>query len=235
MSRKALIAYFYATMMTIDLGVGGSSIKQYNPKILPESSNDLPVIDVEEAPPNDSDPKEADLNPIRLRQKLGIAFQKDFMSIEEPDLDMYPQDSSPRFADNIRLRGRPSGKLPSWIRRIDLFDSIKSGRHSISINKKQKRKIQLWLWQTTHCPVIYKWKKLSHRFWPPWIKIGTCDNSRSCSLPAGMGCHPKEKMMITILRWHCQGISADNMQYCTWIPVKYPIISECKCKCKSNS
>lgn len=207
------------------------ALRENSFKYLPESSDDLPVLDIEEGPPKNTDPGPEDRNPTRLKAKLGIDYKQDFMSVEEPDLSMHPEEiNSPSIAEVFRNR-RPSRRMPSWIKKINL-DSVNKGRHPVPIGRKQKRKFQLWLWQKTDCPVIYKWKNIGHRFWPPWIKVGTCDKNRQCSLPAGMGCQPKSSTMITILRWHCQGISEGRiMEYCTWIKVKYPIISECKCKC----
>nr|XP_039273680.1 noggin-like [Styela clava] len=229
MLAKTLMSFVVLTMFAFDQTTSVALRENYF-KLLPESSNALPVLDIPENPPNEYDPKESDLDPDRLREKLGISYKPDFMSPTEPDPYMYPNvGTSPRFAEIDRNNVRPFGKIPSRFRKIDFNQP--NGKPVIKLSRRQRRKLQAWLWQATTCPVVYKWKNLGHRFWPPWIREGLCDTSRSCSIPAGMGCQPSDSVMITILRWHCQGFNSNKMRYCTWIKVQYPIISECKCKC----
>ncbi|NXN33095.1 NOGG2 protein, partial [Nycticryphes semicollaris] len=99
----------------------------------------------------------------------------------------------------------------------------------LKVGKKARRKVLQWLWAYTYCPVLYTWKDLGVRFWPRYIKEGNCLAEKSCSLPEGMFCKPVKSVTKTFLRWHCQGWS--SQKYCTWIPVQYPLISECKCSC----
>lgn len=197
--------------------------------VLPRSSNTLPVVDIQEYPPNEYDPKEADLDPVKLRERLGLAYQTNFMSPTEPEPMLDTNDNhSPKLSEMDRFR--PTGRMPQRIRKLN-FDDLSTGKKRNRLSRKQKRRFQMWLWQATECSVVYKWKNLGHRFWPPWIKEGICDNSRSCSIPAGMACQPSNSMYITVLRWHCQGFNGNKMKYCTWIKAQYPTISECKCKC----
>ncbi|KFV18785.1 Noggin, partial [Tauraco erythrolophus] len=99
---------------------------------------------------------------------------------------------------------------------------------AISLSKKLRRKLQMWLWSQTFCPVLYTWNDLGSRFWPRYVKVGSCYSKRSCSVPEGMVCKPAKSVHLTILRWRCQRRGG---QRCTWIPIQYPIISECKCSC----
>ncbi|XP_010224591.1 PREDICTED: noggin-2-like, partial [Tinamus guttatus] len=99
----------------------------------------------------------------------------------------------------------------------------------LKVGKKARRKVLQWLWAYTYCPVLYTWKDLGVRFWPRYIKEGNCFAEKSCSFPEGMFCKPVKSVTKTFLRWHCQGWS--SQKYCTWIPVQYPLISECKCSC----
>ncbi|EHB11121.1 Noggin [Heterocephalus glaber] len=81
----------------------------------------------------------------------------------------------------------------------------------------------MWLWSQTFCPVLYAWNDLGSRFWPRYVKVGSCFSKRSCSVPEGMLCKPSKSVHLTVLRWRCQRRGG---QRCGWIPIQYPIISE---------
>uniref|UniRef100_A0A669D8C3 Noggin 3 n=1 Tax=Oreochromis niloticus TaxID=8128 RepID=A0A669D8C3_ORENI len=87
-----------------------------------------------------------------------------------------------------------------------------------------------WLWARAACPVQHAWSDLGARFWPRYVKVGSCSNKRSCSVPEGMLCTPARAAHVTLLRWRCR---RRNALHCAWIPVQYPLISECKCACPS--
>lgn len=176
----------------------------------PVPSDVLPVLDIKEDPPTEFDPRYTDLDNDRLRDKLGIHYQESFMSPTRPHT---LEDSTPPVKHSKKLKSR-------------LSDEMKT----MKLNRRQRKKFITWIWETTSCPVQYKWQDMGIRYWPRWIKKGSCDSSRSCSIPKGMGCKPIRSTSITILRWHCQGILL-NKKYCTWLPIQYPIISECKCGC----
>ncbi|XP_005054386.1 PREDICTED: noggin-2-like [Ficedula albicollis] len=138
----------------------------------------------------------------------------------------------------LRLRPSPSDNLPvkDIVEHPDPeYDPKEQDldertlRKTPPLGKKARRKVLQWLWAHTHCPVLYAWKDLGVRFWPRYIKEGNCLAEKSCSLPEGMFCKPVKSVTKTFLRWHCQGWS--SQKYCTWIPVQYPLISECKCSC----
>ncbi|GCB75862.1 noggin-2 [Scyliorhinus torazame] len=186
----------------------------------PVPSDSLPVVDIIEHPDPDNDPKDNDLDERTLRKKLGSHFDPNFMSITLPQ----PEDSQSRDPNS---RFKPLGAMPNDIKRLDLSETP-YGR-KMKLGKKARRKFQQWLWSYTYCPVMYTWKDLGGRFWPRFVKEGNCYNERSCSFPEGMLCKPVKSISKTFLRWYCQGWS--KPKYCTWIPVQYPVISECKCSC----
>ncbi|KAJ3608309.1 hypothetical protein NHX12_025358 [Muraenolepis orangiensis] len=96
-------------------------------------------------------------------------------------------------------------------------------------SKKLRRRLQLWLWSYAFCPVVYAWNDLGHRFWPRYVRAGSCYNKRSCSVPDGMLCKPAKSAHLTVLRWRCA--QRKGALRCAWIPVQYPVLSECKCSC----
>lgn len=96
--------------------------------------------------------------------------------------------------------------------------------------RKLRRRLQQWLWARAACPVQHAWSDLGARFWPRYVKVGSCSNKRSCSVPEGMLCTPARAAHVTLLRWRCR---RRNALRCAWIPVQYPLISECKCACPS--
>ncbi|XP_059834604.1 noggin-2 [Hemitrygon akajei] len=186
----------------------------------PVPSDSLPVLDIIEQPDPDNDPKDSDLDERALRKRLGSHFDPSFMSITLPEVDAsVSRESGHRF--------KPLGALPNDIKRLDLSETPYGRR--MKLGKKARRRLQQWLWSYTYCPVMYTWKDLGGRFWPRFVKEGNCYNERSCSFPEGMLCKPVKSISKTFLRWYCQGWS--KPRYCTWIPVQYPVISECKCAC----
>ncbi|XP_010851231.1 PREDICTED: noggin [Bison bison bison] len=125
------------------------------------------------------------------------------------------------------LRQRPSGAMPSEIKALEFSEGLAPGKKQ-RLSKKLRRKLQMWLWSQTFCPVLYAWNDLGSRFWPRYVKVGSCFSKRSCSVPEGMVCKPSKSVHLTVLRWRCQRRGG---QRCGWIPIQYPIISECKCSC----
>lgn len=191
---------------------------QHYLSLRPSPSNKLPVHTLVEVPDPEYDPRETDLNEQTLRKKLGSHFDPGFMSVSAP-----PQLNATTHAP----LPPPPGPLPLHFRRLDLSATPYGAR--LRTGKKARRKLVQLLWTYTHCPVLYRWKDLGVRFWPRYIKEGTCFSERSCSLPAGMTCQSDKAINKTFLRWHCQGFL--RQKYCTWIPMQYPIISTCKCSC----
>lgn len=186
----------------------------------PIPSDSLPVELIKEVADPLLDPKERDLNETELRSMLGTHFDARFMSVVSPeekreDLGMDTEGTRQQFLQ------RP---MPKEIRALDFDTAHDAKKH----NKKLRRRLQLWLWSYAFCPVVYAWQDLGSRFWPRYVKVGSCLKKRSCSVPEGMTCNPSKTVHFTLLRWHCMSRRPSK---CTWIPVQYPVISECKCSC----
>nr|XP_033819516.1 noggin-2-like [Geotrypetes seraphini] len=189
-------------------------------RLRPSPSDNLPVKDIIEHPDPEHDPKEQDLDDRTLRKKLGSNFDPSYMSVVAPvQVNLSIQDPLHRL--------KVPGSLPGDLKKLDLSETPYGGR--LKMGKKARRKFLQWLWAYTYCPVVYTWKDLGGRFWPRYIKEGNCFAEKSCSFPEGMYCKPVKSVTKTFLRWYCQGWS--RQKYCTWIPIQYPIISECKCSC----
>lgn len=208
--------------MTLGFRIDGGLCQHYL-LLRPIPSDSLPPPDLPEDPDPMLDPKERDLNETELRSILGSNFYSQFMSITPPD-EKYPGSDE---GNESELR-RPSGSMPKEIKSLDF--EIQYGKKQ-KPSKKLRRRLQLWLWSYASCPVVYVWKDLGNRFWPRHVKIGTCNNKRSCSVPEGMVCKPAKSAHFTILRWRCQQQPRRGPLKCTWISIQYPIITECKCSC----
>lgn len=188
----------------------------------PIPSNTLPIVDLKEDPDPVLDPREKDLNETELRSSLGSHFDPQFMSVSPPE----ERSAGHEVAD---LRLKLSGAMPTDIRAMEF--QVPHGRKQRP-SKKLRRRLQLWLWSYAFCPVVYAWNDLGSRFWPRYVKVGSCYKKRSCSVPEGMVCRPAKSTHFTILRWRCAKQKKGGLK-CAWIPVQYPIISECKCACQN--
>lgn len=181
----------------------------------PSPSDQLPVPKLREDPDPGFDPSDQDLTESTLRKKLGRNFDPDFMSVS---------------AGNLSITGERSAlteRIPDELRHLDLATTHYGLQ--VNVGGKVRRKIMHFLWAHTRCPVAYAWKDLGARFWPRFVKEGSCVRERSCSFPHGMFCTPAKSVSKTLLRWYCLGSATHK--HCSWIPVQYPIISRCKCSC----
>lgn len=198
-------------------GFGSSSMR-------PSPSDNLPVLPLPPFNSKDSLPTKADRDPRVLTAMIGSDFDASFMSVKRPS-DSYRHPNGTYVYDNAVIKAMASAirlggfKLPG--QRSKLLQ-IKS--------KKKRRLLQNYLAAFTYCPVHYKWIDLGQRFWPRWIRQGDCSGNekgvRSCSFPPGMSCKPQRSTSKTVLWWHCQARGQ-----CQWIPIKYPVITTCKCSC----
>ncbi|KAM6377188.1 noggin [Pluvialis apricaria] len=223
MDHSQCLVTIYALVVLLGLRLEQGACQHYL-HIRPAPSDNLPLVDLIEHPDPIFDPKEKDLNETLLRNLMGGHFDPNFMAISLPE-DRLGADDLAEL--DLLLRQRPSGAMPSEIKGLELYDGLQPGKkHRLS--KKLRRKLQMWLWSQTFCPVLYTWNDLGSRFWPRYVKVGSCYSKRSCSVPEGMVCKPAKSVHLTILRWRCQRRGG---QRCTWIPIQYPIISECKCSC----
>lgn len=196
----------------------------------PAPSDKLPVLDLIENPSTVFDPPETELNHRKLRKALGRDFDSEFMGIGRPILAVF----QPNGTVTVKKRkGRPKERRPDYIQ--DIGKPIRYGNQmrlsGLNVNRRTKRKIKKYMWNYTHCPVVYAWKDLGIRFWPQWIKEGHCYNGRSCSIPPGMSCRPTGSITRTIFRWHCPLNKKGQLMKCKWIRIQYPIITECSCSC----
>ncbi|XP_017338158.1 noggin-3 [Ictalurus punctatus] len=212
----AMCVLFFALGFRIE-GVSGQHHTPMHYLVRPVPSDSLPVVLIKEDPDPVLDPKERDLNETELRSILGAHFDARFMSV------MLPEGDSGMDSEGTRQQflQRP---MPKEIRNLD-FDTAHDAKKQ---NKKLRRRLQLFIWAYAFCPVVYAWQDLGSRFWPRYVKMGSCLAKRSCSMPEGMMCKPSKSVHFTLLRWHC---TSRRPSKCTWIPVHYPVISECKCSC----
>ncbi|XP_026887647.1 noggin-1 [Electrophorus electricus] len=189
----------------------------------PIPSDSLPLVELKEDPDPVFDPRERDLNRTELQMVLGD-FDTRFLSVAPPQA---------RYTGSEELDGSdaqqsPTGLMPRDIRALD-FDFQFGKKRKAS--KKLKRRLQMWLWSHSYCPVVYTWNDLGSRFWPRHVRVGSCYSKRSCSVPEGMVCKPAKSTHVAILRWRC--VQRKGALKCAWIPVHYPIITECKCSCSN--
>ncbi|XP_065806123.1 noggin-3 [Labrus bergylta] len=221
--------YFLAVLLLV-LSVGfriEEGMCQHYFLLRPIPSDTLPIVDLKEDPDPVLDPREKDLNETELRSSLGSHFDPHFMSVNAPERFMSlnaPERSEELSEADPRLK--LSGAMPKEIRAMEF--EVQHGKKQ-KPSKKLRRRLQLWLWSYALCPVVYAWNDLGSRFWPRYVKVGSCYNKRSCSLPEGMVCKPAKSTHFTILRWRC--LQKKGGLKCDWIHVQYPIISECKCSC----
>uniref|UniRef100_A0A3Q3GZT3 Noggin n=1 Tax=Labrus bergylta TaxID=56723 RepID=A0A3Q3GZT3_9LABR len=190
----------------------------------PIPSDSLPLVELKEDPDPVFDPKERDLNETELKSVLGD-FDSRFLSVLPPVEDRFTGGNDE--LDDFDIQ-KPGGILPKEIRAVD-FDVQFGKKHKPS--KKLKRRLQQWLWAYSFCPVVYTWTDLGNRFWPRFVRVGSCLSKRSCSVPEGMVCKPANSTHLTVLRWRC--VQRKGGLKCAWIPVQYPIITDCKCSCSS--
>lgn len=192
----------------------------------PVPSDSLPVLELQEDPDPELDPADRDLNQTELRSVLGRGFDPNFMSVSPPeDRD---RDRDRDREEELQAGHRVSGSLPAELRALELEAALGRGRQRPG--RKLRRRLQLWLWSLGLCPVVQAWTDLGRRFWPRYVKLGSCSSRRSCSVPEGMRCAPAKSSSFTLLRWRCVH-RRSGPQRCVWIPVQYPVVSECKCAC----
>ncbi|XP_056124910.1 noggin-3 [Siphateles boraxobius] len=219
------VSYFLATyflMFSLGFRIEEGMCQHYY-LLRPIPSDSLPIVELKEDPDPILDPKEQDLNETELKALLGSKFDQNFMSISQPEDKYAGQDD---LNESELMKQRPTGTMPKDIKAME-FEIQHGKKHKPS--KKLRRRLQLWLWTYAFCPVVHTWQDLGNRFWPRYVKVGSCYNKRSCSVPEGMVCKPAKSSHFTVLRWRC--LQRKGGLKCAWIPVQYPIISECKCSC----
>ena len=222
--------------------MGGSrKLSQRGPR--PVSSDDLPIEPLIEHPDVLYDPKPEDLNVKKLREQIGAQFDRKFMSVRDPRRRR--NKSLTKITRPPAMRGRSKGrkggkkgsggkdrKRPSFLRLLRSARLQDGTKIRLDVSKRERRIFQKYIWNLTFCPVKFTWRELSNRFWPRWIREGSCVNRRSCSVPAGMTCKPSQFVYKTLLRWVC---NPSRKKTCKWVNILYPIITECSCQCEQSS
>ncbi|KAA8585529.1 hypothetical protein FQN60_004223 [Etheostoma spectabile] len=221
-SQQSLAMYLLVLSLGLLMDRG---ICQHYYLLRPIPSDSLPLVELKEDPDPVFDPKERDLNETELKSFLGD-FDSRYLSVLPPTEEKYTGNDD---LDDSEVQ-KPGGVMPKEIRAVD-FDAQFGKKHKPS--KKLKRRLQQWLWAYSFCPVVYTWTDLGNRFWPRFVRVGSCLSKRSCSVPEGMVCKPANSTHLTILRWRC--VQRKGGLKCAWIPVQYPIITDCKCSCSKRS
>lgn len=187
-------------------------------------------LDIQESPDKSLDPVIKDGDEYKLLTLLGDDYDRQFMALRQPlDMILNPNGT---LHYQFKKDQTPEGKMPPEIEILsgkEISLSKDGPTLKMKFKKRTKTKLQKFLWAYSYCPVRYKWKKLSVRFWPRWIKTGACDTQRSCSIPAGMMCKPTKMRNIKILRYYCPTVNVKVS--CQWIKFDYPILDECTCMC----
>ncbi|XP_061665737.1 noggin-3 [Syngnathoides biaculeatus] len=181
----------------------------------PVPSEHLPLVELKEDPDPLLDPREKDLNETELRGALGGHFDARFMSVLPPSS---PEHEDPRDRDR-EAAGSPESDP----------HALDSGGKKQKPSRNLRRRLQMWLRSYAACPVLRAWTDVGVRFWPRYVKTGRCPDERSCSVPEGMRCAPAKAEHLTLLRWRC--VRRKAARKCAWIPVQYPVVSECRCSC----
>ncbi|XP_074647528.1 noggin-2-like [Tubulanus polymorphus] len=197
-------------------------------RMRPSPSDILPPLELIEYPDKRYDPSMNDRNPRRLRKIIGGHYNAAFMSVDRPAV--LKSNSSSVYGKITKLIKYGDVYVPKEIKKFGRMPL--PGGHTLRLrtSRRVRKKLTRYLLAYTYCPVKYEWKDLGIRFWPRWIRTGSCYNGRSCSIPAGMSCKVKDSTKLTILRWLCR--KWENTTWsCIWIQIQYPIVTSCSCAC----
>lgn len=173
-----------------------------------------------------SDPIASDLDTQVLRNKLGNDFASSYVAVTKDEVQERKKNENP---ENDFLRKMLVSSMPEEIKHLD-FKMPGMGRH---LGPRASKKLQLWLWQISHCSVLHKWKDLGVRYWPRYVNVGRCSKKATCSFPSGMRCRVSKQKQVALLRWRCKDINkARQKTTCQWLKFHYPVVKECKCACQ---
>ncbi|XP_077980165.1 noggin-2-like [Glandiceps talaboti] len=179
---------------------------------------DLPILHFDKGHGALTPPVHELENNAELMRKLGDDYDEEFMSITRPSRRRLP------------VEWKLKGETPKYIRTQNLKRYPDGTNMKVGLSYlRSRQKIRKWLWARTHCPVKYTWKNLGKRFWPRWLKVGECHQTKeSCSIPSGLNCLPVNSTEKRILFWACIDDRSDR-KFCQWINVPYPVLTECRC------
>ncbi|XP_035254945.1 noggin-3-like [Anguilla anguilla] len=230
MGRSRVLLTMCALVLSLRFGIEGGMCQHFL-LLRPIPSDSLPIVELKEDPDPVLDPNELDLNETELMSLLGNNFDSSVMSVSPPLNNRTGDDGLNDLEVPLDPRlQEPAGAMPSEIESMDFDVQVQHGKKN-KPSKKLRKRLQLWLWSYAFCPVVYTWSDLGNRFWPRYVKISSCYNKRSCSVPEGMVCKPAKSTHFTVLRWKCR--QRRSAVKCTWIAVQYPVVSECKCACST--
>ncbi|XP_037611756.1 noggin-3 [Sebastes umbrosus] len=231
---------WFWTVLVLVLVVSQCACQQTHYLVRPVPSDTLPVLDLQEDPDPLLDPQDQDLNQTELRSLLG-GFDPLAMSLSPPedsgtteDLEDSGPEPTPRdLLRVLELRVLQSEVQPGpgpgpgrrLLRRLQVL--LRSGTGTGSGTGS-------W----TGCALRESWTDLGIRFWPRYLKVGSCSRIRSCSVPEGMFCRPSRSRYRTVLRWSCtrrrRGRGGLKGLRCNWIRIHYPVITQCTCSCRDT-
>ncbi|KAH3873702.1 hypothetical protein DPMN_036939 [Dreissena polymorpha] len=125
----------------------------------PAPSDKLPIMDLIENPNAAFDPPESELNHMKLRKLLGDDFDPEYMGIGRPIIAVFQPNGTVSLNNR---RGRPREQRPNFVKEIG--KPIRYGTHirvpGLNMNSRAKQKVKKYIWNYTHCPVVYAWKDL---------------------------------------------------------------------------
>ncbi|GAU88990.1 hypothetical protein RvY_01592 [Ramazzottius varieornatus] len=173
-------------------------------------------------PDHSYDPGPNDLSPSTLKAQLGGDFVPRYMSVSRPLESIIRPNGSfdySNFHISNEIKALRFAKFPG-----------KFGGKAAQ-RRQFRKKIRQFLASYSFCPVKYRWRDLSIRFFPRWIREGTCYNEpgQSCSIPPSNKCQTSKSQNLRLLRWHCR--NWERGLFCRWISIWYPIVTACECKC----
>ena len=178
--------------------------------------------------PNQSylNPKPEDRAQEKLEEKLGRKLDPRFMSDTPPWGKNKPQNGyidDEDMTDNFS-RTELVHSMPRELRKLD-FRMPGLGK---SLGLRASRKLRLWLWKLSYCPLLERWEDFGERIWPRFINRGSC-TQKSCSFPSGMKCKESRRTSLPVLLWYCRDKS--SRQSCSWFNTHIGVLTECKCSC----
>ncbi|XP_031569585.1 noggin-like [Actinia tenebrosa] len=173
-------------------------------------------------------PRPEDLNPTLLRRLLGKDADSEYVALTREQMLLRKQNVSRDFQVYRKLLVR---SMPKNIKGLDFtMPGLKK-----NLGPRASRKLQLWLWKMSSCPVMSKWKNFGVLYWPPWRNVGRCAKKPSCSFPKGMRCKKAETKNIAALRWVCkQRRGEESRVSCQWMKTSLAVITKCKCMCSQG-
>lgn len=206
-----------------------SSFHMLEPARKPVTCIKPPVLD----PPYYRDPSPDELEPRKLRKLLGADYNPEHTALTENEVHKRRKEEFLRSLKDINspehevYRKILVKSMPQHIKDLDF--TMPGLRRSLG--PRASRKLQLWLWKMSSCPVFSKWKYFGVRYWPPYRNIGRCGKKRSCSFPRGMKCKKAGTKTVASLRWVCFN---NKTVTCRWMKIDLAVITKCQCTCSHS-